>query len=427
MNTLIHWKDTLPANWKAMPLKAIAQYKVSSVDKISNDDETPVLLCNYTDVYNNDYINLALDFMEGTASAGEISKFSLELGDVLITKDSESWEDIGIPALVKDTKNNLLCGYHLAIIRADNQVISGDFLFRCIQSKLLRLQLELASTGVTRYGLPKEEIGRMLIPVPELSEQNQIARFLERETSQIYQLIKAKKAFLTLIAEKRQALVLQIVTAGFNNHAPMKDSGVEWIGKVPEHWRVERSKWLFSERNERSKTGEEEMLTVSHLTGVTPRSEKDVNMFEADTNEGYKICHTGDLVINTLWAWMGAMGIAPVTGMVSPAYHVYIPSGEIFPAYIDAIVRLPVIAKEVTRYSKGVWSSRLRLYPEGFYEVYFPVPPLEEQKQIIDFIKKENKRSEDLYNNTKRSIALLEERRSALITAAVTGQITISE
>ncbi|MGH2359029.1 MAG: restriction endonuclease subunit S, partial [bacterium] len=166
-------------------------------------------------------------------------------------------------------------------------------------------------------------------------------------------------------------------------------------------------------------------LTVSHLTGVTPRSEKVVNMFEADTTEGYKISLAGDLVINTLWAWMGAMGVAGVNGIVSPAYNVYTPGPRLDPSYVDLLVRLPVFAQEVTRYSKGVWSSRLRLYPEGFFEVFLPVPPIEEQGAIVEHIALETAKLDKVRAATGRTIALLKERRGALIAAAVTGQIDV--
>ena len=189
------------------------------------------------------------------------------------------------------------------------------------------------------------------------------------------------------------------------------------------HWEVKRSKRVLRERDERSETGEEELLTVSHITGVTKRSEKDVNMFEAETTEGFKLCSPGNLVINTLWAWMGAMGVAKEYGIVSPAYHVYELSPELLPGYVDALVRMPVFAKEVTRFSKGVWSSRLRLYPEGFYEVWVPVPPMEDQKAIVTLIETEREQTYELRETLQYSIALLKERRSAMITAAVTGQI----
>lgn len=227
------------------------------------------------------------------------------------------------------------------------------------------------------------------------------------------------------LVEKRKGIIATAVTRGLDPKVELRDSGVLWLGEIPAHWEIERSRWLFRERDVRSTTGEEEMLTVSHLTGVTPRSEKDVNMFEAETNEGYKLCEPGDLVINTLWAWMGAMGIAPVKGIVSPAYNVYEPGPRLEPAYVDALVRLPVFAQEATRYSKGVWSSRLRLYPEGFFEVYLPVPPQEEQRAVVAHIAHETAQLDAVRPATERTIALLKERRSALIAAAVTGQLDV--
>ena len=416
------WETILPNSWRAMPLRAVADYSVSNVDKLTKDCELPVRLCNYTDVYNNEFISGRLTYMDATAGPEEIDKFKLQDGDVVITKDSESWDDIGIPALVVETSDDLVCGYHLALLRPLKGVVQGRFLFRCLQAKPIRVQLELAANGVTRFGSPKAAIGGMTIPVPPLADQKAIADYLDRETERIDGLIAAKERWLMLLAEKRRALITHAVTRGLNPKAPLRDSGISWLGQIPEHWGIERTRWLFRERDERTATGEEELLTVSHLTGVTPRSERDVNMFEAETTEGYKICRKGDLVINTLWAWMGAMGIAPQDGIVSPAYNVYTPSVALNPAYIDALVRMPVVAQEVTRYSKGVWSSRLRLYPEGFFEVVFPVPPPDEQRTIVEHIARETGKLDALSKTTEQTIRLLKERRAALISAAVTGQ-----
>lgn len=423
--SLLDWVGALPGTWEAKPLRSIADYFVSNVDKVPDENEVPVRLCNYTDVYNNEFITLALDFMQATASKDEIAKFGLLVDDILITKDSESWDDIGVPALVRETAKDLVCGYHLALLRPLNEKMDGVFLFRCLQAKSVRVQLELASNGVTRFGIPKSEIGAMTVPVPPLTQQRAIANYLDRETARLDALVAAKERVLGLLSEKRKAVIARAVTGGLDQRAPLRESGTPWLGTIPAHWDVERSRWLFRERDERSVTGEEEMLTVSHLTGVTPRSEKDVNMFEAETNEGYKICYSGDLVINTLWAWMGAMGVARVKGIVSPAYHVYQPGPQLMSAYIEALVRMPVFAQEVTRYSKGVWSSRLRLYPEGFFEVFLPVPPIEEQQTIVAHIAKEVAKLDALHSATERTIHLLKERRAALITSAVTGQIEI--
>ena len=423
--SVLAWTDQLPEDWEAKPLRSAAAYVVSNVDKVPADDEIPVRLCNYTDVYNNEFITLAIDFMHATASEAEVAKFGLEVDDVLITKDSESWDDIGVPALMRETAGDLVCGYHLALLRPFKHKMDGTFLFRCLQAKPVQTQLELAANGVTRFGIPKSEIGTMRLPVPPLAQQRAIADYLDRKTARLDALVAAKERVLTLLAEKRRALVTRAVTRGLDPDVPLRDSGIPWIGEIPAHWTTERARWLFYERDERSDTGDEELLTVSHLTGVTPRSEKDVNMFEAATTEGYKLCATGDLVVNTLWAWMGAMGVAPVGGIVSPAYNIYVPRTCLDSNYVDALVRLPVFAQEVTRHSKGVWSSRLRLYPEGLFAVVLPVPPLSEQREIVTYVARESGRLDDLRNLTESSITLLKERRASLIVAAVTGQIDV--
>lgn len=297
-------------------------------------------------------------------------------------------------------------------------------LIRGFQTELLR---QWSKEGATVESIEYDLMASTEIPLPPLAVQKGIVAFLDSETAEVDALIAAKQKLLDLMAEKRRAIVAEAVMRGLDPSAPLRPSGIDWLGDIPAHWEIERSRWLFTERDQRSQTGEEEMLTVSHLTGVTPRSEKDVNMFEAESTAGYKLCFAGDLAINTLWAWMGAMGTARVDGIVSPAYNVYTPGPRLLPDYVDALVRIPVFAQEVTRYSKGVWSSRLRLYPEGFFETWWPVPPLDEQQQIVEHISAETAKIDRLRIATENSIALLKERRAALIAAAVTGQLEIPE
>lgn len=305
--------------------------------------------------------------------------------------------------------------------------LHSEFLLYVLLSKPFVDTVDQSTFGSKMPRADWDFIGNVLVPCPDDPTQRATANFLNSAVVEIDSLIDAKQALLNLLAEKRRTLVAEAVMRGLDRSAPLSPSGIDWLGDIPAHWEIERSRWLFNERDERSETGEEEMLTVSHITGVTPRSQKDVNMFEAETTAGYKLCFTGDLVINTLWAWMGAMGTAPVDGIVSPAYNVYTPGQRLLPAFVDALVRIPVFAQEVTRYSKGVWSSRLRLYPEGFFETFWPVPPLDEQEQIVARIAEERVKIDKLATATERSIALLKERRSALIAAAVTGQIVIPE
>jgi len=307
-----------------------------------------------------------------------------------------------------------------------NSELDGRFLYYITVDHRFRKLGEACMTGAAgQKRVPEDFVKDFHVVVPPAPQQQAIADYLDRETARIDALIAAKERLLELLAEKRRALITRAVTRGLDPDVPLRDSGIPWLGEIPAHWETERARWLFRERDQRSRTGEEELLTVSHLTGVTPRSEKEVNMFEAETKEGYKISHKGDLVINTMWAWMGAMGVSPLYGIVSPGYNVYEPKVQLDPGYVDALVKLSIFAQEVTRYSKGVWSSRLRLYPEGFFEVFFPVPPFEEQVEIVDTIAVETKKIDSLSTATERTILFLKERRAALIAAAVTGQIDI--
>jgi type I restriction enzyme S subunit len=288
-----------------------------------------------------------------------------------------------------------------------------------------REQLNLVSVGSTYDAVVTEDVANLLVEDCSLTAQKKIANYLDRETARIDAMVMAKNQFLEILVEKRQALITHAIIRGLDPNISLKDSDIPWLGKIPIHWEIERARWLFREREARSESGEEELLTVSHITGVTPRSEKDVNMFEAETKEGYKVCLPGDLVINTLWAWMGAMGVAPVKGIVSPSYHVYTIGPRLNSSYIDSLVRLPVFAQEVIRHSKGVWTSRLRLYPENFFEIYLPVPPLNEQQAIVEYISHETRKIDAVSDATEKTITLLKERRAALISAAVTGQLAI--
>ena len=288
-------------------------------------------------------------------------------------------------------------------------------------------QIRGLASDDSRDGLNQEMVGSIPIPVVALETQNQIARYLDRETIRIDGLIAEKERMLGLLEEKRAALIIRVVTRGLDPGAPMRLAGQEWLGEIPAHWRIERAKNLFTERDERSHDGSEELLTVSHITGVTSRSEKDVYMFEADDKAGYKRCMPDDLAINTLWAWMGAMGISQLAGIVSPAYHVYTSKGQLLPEYIDLLCRSRPFVAEINRWSKGVWSSRLRLYPENFFEMRLPVPPQDEQREIVRAVEADQRKAVALRDALQQSIAIAKERRAALITAAVTGQIPLEE
>ena len=314
---------------------------------------------------------------------------------------------------------------HVTIVRDTARRFESRYLFYVLSIQQEQITVECAEGATNQIELSRHSLGNKYIDWPPLAIQQQIVRLLDQQIGTLDQLKSEKKRLLALLADKRRTLITHAVSSGLSSAAPSKDSGIPWLGNIPAHWKTERAKWLFIERDDRSESGDEELLSVSHLTGVTSRAAKNVNMFLAESLEGYKLCETGDLVINTLWAWMGAMGVTRQPGIVSPAYNVYQPVPELDPEYIDLLVRTQRFAEEITRYSKGVWSSRMRLYPEGLYEAWLPVPPKEEQQAIVAHIKQETQKIDAFALATEKTIALLQERRSALISAAVTGQLNL--
>ena len=411
------WLDRLPNSWDSKRLKFAAPLRSERGSGSSADPE-------YIGLENIESWTGRISFEEQTESdvsddgSGDSTTSRFIKGDVLFGKLR--------PYLAKAwlADRDGICTTELLVLQSGEKIL-GEYLIHVLLCPHFVTMVDASTFGTKMPRANWEFIGGLRIPVPPIAIQQRVAEFLIQETAQIDALVVEKERMLALLYEKRAAEVAHAITRGLYPGIAVKSSGYPWLGEIPEHWDIQRSKRLLIERDERSESGSEEMLTVSHLTGVTPRSEKDVNMFEAESNEGYKLVSPENLVINTLWAWMGAMGVARHEGLVSPAYHVYRIAPELLPAYVDQLVRIDAFKAEVTRFSKGVWSSRLRLYPEGLHEVWLPVPPLEEQQAIVSHLAAERERTAELESVLRSSIGLLQERRRALITAAVTGQIDI--
>ena len=201
-----------------------------------------------------------------------------------------------------------------------------------------------------------------------------------------------------------------------------KNAGVSSVGSIPAHWPEKRAKYYFKEIDERSQTGDEEMLSVSHITGVTPRSQKNVTMFKSESNVGQKLCQPGDLVINTMWAWMSALGVSNHAGIVSPAYGVYRPrdSQNFDYYYLNHLLRIEGYRSEYICRSTGVRSSRLRLYPDKFLSMPIVCPPQDEQRTIAWFLKLQDRLFKKFIHNKRRLIQLLKEQKQNVINQAVT-------
>lgn len=415
---------TSPPTWPEWRLRFLLNKRRSAKERERLNDAEEVSFVPMEAVGDSGGLNL--DEVRSKEDVG--SGYTLFFDDdVLVAKITPCFEN-NKGAIAKGLCNGVAYGTTELFVLDPDERLEPEFLFYLTVSRGFREPGKASMKGAAgQKRVPEEFIQNFKFNLPSIEEQRLVSDYLDRETARIDGLIAEKERMLALLEEKRDALISRVVTRGLDPNAPTKPSGQEWLGEIPAHWLVERAKTLFVVRDERSDDGSEELLTVSHITGVTSRSEKDVYMFEADDKTGYKRCMPGDLAINTLWAWMGAMGISLLEGIVSPDYHVYISKGQLLPEYIDLLCRSRPFVAEVNRWSKGVWSSRLRLYPENFYEMRLPVPPQCEQHEIVQAIETDQRKANALRDSLQHSITLAKERRAALITAALTGQTPLEE
>ena len=231
---------------------------------------------------------------------------------------------------------------------------------------------------------------------------------------------------LRLLDELKQAEIANVVTRGLNPDVPMKDSGIPWIGQIPAHWEVMRMKRIFSESDEKINREGGMLLSLSQYTGITPKCESSkTGMFEAESTIGYNVVHPGQFVMNIMLAWNGSYALSEYEGIISPAYSVFDFKIECEKKYFHYLLRLQAYAGAFKTQSRGIIESRLRLYPNQFYQFPCIVPPLKEQKAIVEYIEKKANTIDDMIANLQAEIDFLTEYRQRLIADVVTGQVKI--
>ncbi|WP_107666675.1 restriction endonuclease subunit S [Cyanothece sp. BG0011] len=289
------------------------------------------------------------------------------------------------------------------------------------------LYIKSLGKGTTFCELSSYDLKSLKVLNPPIQEQQKIAKFLDEKTAEIDEAISYKQRLIELLQEQKAILINQAVTKGLNPNVPMRYSGIEWLGDIPEHWEVKRAKYLLKEIDERSQTGKEELLSVSHLTGVTPRSEKNVTMFMAEDYTGSKTCQKDDLVINIMWAWMGALGVSDRTGIISSSYAVFRQyNSKAFDSwYLENLLRSTAYIAQYNKLSTGLRASRLRLYSDVFLRLPLKIPPRKEQEKIKVVVTEKLKNIDRIINQIQQQIEKLKELKQILISNAVTGKIKV--
>jgi type I restriction enzyme S subunit len=298
------------------------------------------------------------------------------------------------------------------------------YVHACIYSTRQNIVAIKQTTGIQNLDVEAYLDIRVHYPSPE--EQIAIAAFLDIETARIDSIIAAKQRVLCLLAEKRKALIATAVTRGLDPKMKLRDSGVPWLGEIPAHWPLKRMKYLFRLVADKAPADNDlELLSLYTDVGVKPRRELEERGNKASSTDEYWMVKAGDLVVNKLLAWMGAFGVSEYCGVTSPAYDILRPREDVASFFYHHLLRCGVAATEIRARSYGIMDMRLRLYFDRLGDMYVPFPPFVEQHAIIAQIARETARLDAVRAATERTIALLKERRSALIAAAVTGQLEV--
>jgi type I restriction enzyme, S subunit len=402
----VEWLGEVPKHWAIKRLKQACVVFPSNVDKKTYKGEIGVKLCNYTDVYYNDTIRHDMDFMSATATSEQIAKFTLRAGDTIITKDSEAADDIAIAAYVPIDVPGIVCGYHLSMIRP-REGVYGAFIKRLFDSLYVKSSVAVLANGLTRVGLGQYEIDNLELPFPSLEEQIQIATFLDRETAKIDELVAEQQQLMALLKEKRQAVISHAVTKGLNPQAPMKPSGVEWLGDVPEHWGVTAFKLLVDIQNG-----------------------SDYKHVEAEN--GYPVIGSGgSFTFASTYLYDGESVLLGRKGTIDKPLHVVgrfwtvdtMYWTKIRPSASGRYCYYTALTIPFDYYSTNTALPSMTKYALGSHLV--ARPSVGEQGQIAQFLDSETEKLDELVEQCQLAIVTLKERRASLISAAVTGQIDV--
>lgn len=414
----------LPQGWTTIPLRYVCELNPSiAFDGFDQDDDLTFLPM---DRVKSGYFIPNTDKFSKLAS----SYTAFEDGDIVLAKVTPCFENGNI-AIADDLVGGKGFGSsELFVVRPAGA--ERKFLFYYFQSSSFKQDGEASMTGAG--GLKRvspDVLRRHRLPFPRLDIQRLIANYLDRETARIDGLIAEKERMLELLEEKRAALINRVVTRGLDPNAPLKPSGQEWLGEIPAHWEEPRAKGLFREVDRRTETGEETLLSLRMGKGLVPHNDVSEKLLEASDVTGFKKIEPGQMVINRMRAASGLIAVATESGLVSPDYAVFdIVEQDISIEYFLELFKTSLLQAVFRSSSKGLGTGEqgfLRLYTDAFLSLHFPYPPIDEQRAIATFI--DQQRSEMLQMETllRRSIDLARERRAALITAAVTGQIPLEE
>lgn len=409
-NSGIFWQPFIPKSWHVTRLKYIL--KKLSREKGADDE---LLVCsNSGDIKKRGDSRLGL-----VANSNDIYQ-GVRSGDLLI-HGMDTWH-----GAIAVSKFDGMC---TPVVHVCDSSQNKEYVAAYLRNMASQQIFKLISNGVrqnTSDFRSWDKLSRIPIPLPPLAEQEKIVSYLEDKIAKIDEVILAKGEQIKLLQELKDAEIANVVTRGLNPDVKMKDSAISWIGQIPAHWKVVRLKAILRESKEKTSVDGGTLLSLSQYTGIMPKdSTNKMGMFEAESTVGYNIVHPGQFVMNIMLAWNGSYAVSDYEGVISPAYCVFNFNVDCEKKYFHYLLRLPAYSGAFKTQSKGIIDSRLRLYPQYFLAFKTIVPPIEEQRLIVDYIESKCNKADSLISDLEAEIGYLKEYKQKLVADCVTGQINV--
>lgn len=436
----VEWIEKIPEAWELLMFKRIIESVKNGIwgDEPKKDiNDIPCIR-----ILNFNRSKMEVDIDDLTTRNIPILKqreYLLNKGDLLIEKSGGGEKQpVGFVARYNHELPAVYANFMAKISLNNELAISAYIKYLCatIYNKRLHLDSVNQTTGI--QNLDSETYFKRIIAIPNIEEQDRIARFLDKKTAQFDTIISKKEALIQTLEEAKKSLISEVVTGKVKvvktsdgymlaeiSQEEIRDSGVEWIGKIPIKWEAKRIKYLLTEISERSIDGLEEPLSMSQKYGLIRTSEMDNIPNQALSLVGNKICYEDDLVFNKLKAHLGVFSVSSQKGIVSPDYAVYRSKGNVNIKYLEYLFKTRLYILQFKKYSTGVGEGLTRLYTSGLFNITAIVPPLDEQNLIVNYINRKIEEMNVTINKTQLQIQKLKEAKQALISEAVTGKIEI--
>ncbi|OWV18711.1 hypothetical protein B7990_05410 [Fibrobacter sp. UWB4] len=427
----ISWIGNVPEHWDVVPFRSefsLGKGLPITKDNLINDEINGVPVVSYGQIHSKEN--------EGTVLKRNLLRFVesswldsnpqslLRKNDIVFADTSEDLDGCGNCVLNTETRK-IFAGYH-TIIAFTNKEENGPFFAYLFQSDIWRSQIRTRVNGVKVYSVTRAHLKRCKLLLPPLSEQKAIAEYLDKKTAQINELVSAKQKQIELLKEYKQSVIANAVTGKLNKNCRMKDSGISWIGKIPENWEKLPFGALFEQKSQCGHC-DEELLSVYLDKGVIRFSdggEKRANATSEDLSK-YQLVEVGDFVLNNQQAWRGSVGVSFFRGIVSPAYVILKMSEKLERNFANYLLRDRSMVAMYCICSKGVGSIQRNLVWNKLKRMPVFVPPLSEQKEIVAYIEKKVASIDSQIASIENQIANLNEYKQSLISDVVTGKVKV--